>query len=70
MKENVIVNTDTIVIKVNYYGQKHEDYSTVESREKTVTVNDKVVYREWQTCPEFQSRGNTGVALQNLEERL
>lgn len=65
-----IVHTEKIVIETNFYGEKKTRFSAVSAREKVVFVNDEVVYKEWQTCPQFQKEGNTSVALQNFEEQL
>ena len=65
-----IVHTEKIVIETNFYGEKKTKLSAVSAREKIVFVNDEVVYREWQKCPQFQNNGNTSVALNELEKQL
>ena len=52
-----IVHTEKIVIETNFYGEKKTKLSAVSAREKIVFVNDEVVYREWQKCPQFQNNG-------------
>ncbi len=65
-----IVHTEKIVIVTNFYGEKKPIFSDVSAREKIVFVNDEVVYKEWQMCPQFQNNGNTSVALCELEKQL
>ena len=65
-----IVHTEKIIIETNFYGDKKTIFSTVSAREKIVFVNDEVVYREWQKCPQFKNNGNTSVALCELEKQL
>lgn len=70
MNQNEIVRTEKIVIKTNFYGEKKSIFSAVSAREKTVFVNDEVVYKEWQKCPQFQNNGGISVALNELEKLL
>lgn len=63
---------DKTIIEVTYYGESQRDgtFGTVKSREKKVSVNGELVYTEWQTWPQFHHKGNTSVALENLERQL
>ena len=70
MEKDTIVNTETTLIKVNYYGEPRGKFSIVKAREKIVFVNDEIVYKEWQSWPQFQHKENTSVALDNLEKQL
>ena len=64
-----IFRTEKIVIVTNFYSEKKTICPAVSAREKIVFVNDEVVYREWQKCPQFQNNGNTSVALNELEKQ-
>lgn len=70
MKEKTIVHSERIVIQTNFYGEKKSKFSVVSGREKVVFVNDEIVFKEWQSWPQFQHKENTSVALENLEKQL
>ena len=71
MKQEFLFSEKT-VIEVNFYGelQKDKDFKTVNSREKIVYVNGELIYKEWQSWPQFHHKESTSVALENLERQL
>ena len=70
MKESKVVHQDKIVIEIKMIGEQSDKFCPVIAREKIVYVNDEVVYKEWQSWPQFQHKENTSVALENLERQL
>ena len=70
MKKNTVVKTDEIIIKVDFIGEPIAKFSKIVAKEKSVFVNGELVFKEWQSWPQFQNIENTSVALENLEKQL
>ena len=70
MKENKVVHQDKIVIEIRMIGEQSGKFCPITAREKVVYVNDELVYKEWQSWPQFHHKENTSVALENLERQL
>jgi len=70
MENLSICHSETIVVKVNYLGELKNKHSNIYAREKIVSVNDEIVYKEWEKCPHFLQTGNTSVALHEFEKQL
>lgn len=65
-----IISSQRIVIETNYYGEKKELMSPVTDIEKVVTIDDEVVYKQWQKSQfETENRKLTD-ALNELDNQL
>lgn len=71
-EEKTALNTDVTIIKTIHYGEAGCTYGNgkVTSRERIVTLNDKIIYRELQTWPQFQNDTQIGATLHDLEKQL
>ncbi|TAD94502.1 MAG: hypothetical protein EAY75_00015 [Bacteroidetes bacterium] len=65
-----VLHTQKVVIETKFYGLKKTALSAASAREKIVTVDDEVGYKEWQRYPQFQHTGKTGMALHEFEKQL
>lgn len=64
------ITTDKIVIEVNLFGETKNNYSKVLAREKVVTLNGEIVYKEWERWPQFYKSDKSSVLLDNFLKQV
>jgi hypothetical protein len=67
---NQIINSQKIVIETNFYGEKKELMSPVTAIEKVVTIDDIVVYKQWQKSQLHTANTKVSDALNELDNQL
>ena len=69
MNDLSVIKNSHIVIDVSYLGE-NGNFGAVKAVEKSITVNGSLVYKEWQSWPQYHHKANTSVVLNELEKQL